>query len=223
MFSDTFGSKGNVNYLCTRCSRQNSCLKSHNMTGILLYSPLDKSQEEIRLITINCCENDEAPVSCRLETVSLENSPEYAAMSYVWGDATITEKILVNGEAFSATTNLNAGLWHFRKYGLVPGKEKGLRLWVDAICINQQDMAERNQQVALMGDIYANASYVLSWLGLPGKHRIDNSLRLIQSFSQAIPDDLAQAIINMVEKSGHSSDGKRGDDDDDDGSATDDE
>jgi hypothetical protein len=41
--------------------------------------------------------------------------------------------------------------------------------WIDAICINQNDMNERNEQVPRMGDIYSMASRVWIWIGLPSK------------------------------------------------------
>jgi hypothetical protein len=40
-----------------------------------------------------------------------------------------------------------------------------LRIWADALCINQHDKVERSQQVAIMRHIYANASKVHVWLG----------------------------------------------------------
>lgn len=166
-----------------------------------IYSPLDQSRREIRLLTILPCENDEGQIVCQLQTASLDDDPEYAAMSYVWGDAAITTDILVDNIPFAATTNLVSGLLQFRRAGLgLPGKGKyaGLSgLWIDAVCINQQEIPERNQQVALMGDIYMSARYVLSWLGLPGERNIDKSLRLIRSFSQALPSQLTQQVVDM--------------------------
>jgi hypothetical protein len=44
-----------------------------------------------------------------------------------------------------------------------------MRFWIDAICINQNDLNERNEQVPRMGDIYSMASRVWIWMGLPSK------------------------------------------------------
>ncbi|RYP71898.1 hypothetical protein DL770_008053 [Monosporascus sp. CRB-9-2] len=66
------------------------------MTHNLLYKPLDKSRNEIRLVTILPSENEDEPVACRLETASLTDELEYVAMSYVWGDPSVTEDIVVN-------------------------------------------------------------------------------------------------------------------------------
>lgn len=176
------------------------------MDTSFLYDSLDESRREIRLITLLPSEDDEGEIACLLETASLDDEPEYAALSYVWGDPDDTIEILVNDIVFSATINLASGLIHFRRYGLgLPGKEDVAslpRLWVDAICINQQDTAERNQQVALMGDTYTKASYVLTWLGLPRTREIDPSIRLIRDFSQALPSRLKQEVLHTLENRG---------------------
>jgi hypothetical protein len=44
-------------------------------------------------------------------------------------------------------------------------KKKRRILWIDAICIDQSSMDERNQQVELMGDVYSKARRVILWLG----------------------------------------------------------
>jgi hypothetical protein len=40
-----------------------------------------------------------------------------------------------------------------------------MTLWADAICINQEDLQERKQQLGLMGSIFSNAKYVIAWFG----------------------------------------------------------
>jgi hypothetical protein len=84
---------------------------------------------------------------------------KYEALSYVWGDASVTSPILLNGYPFEVTLNLKAALNHLRL-------ESSLRvLWVDAISINQRDVEERNQQVQAMTMIYKTAQRVIVWLG----------------------------------------------------------
>lgn len=70
----------------------------------------------------------------------------------------------MNGIAFEVGENLAAALVNIR--GLESAGEKPRALWIDAICINQSDIAERNRQVRLMPSIYAKAQMVLIWLGL---------------------------------------------------------
>lgn len=82
------------------------------------YTPLDEFRNEIRLVVILPSKDDDETVSCKLQTASLDEKLEYAALSYVWGDPTITKDIIVNGLPFAATTNLGSALWHMRKYGI---------------------------------------------------------------------------------------------------------
>lgn len=83
----------------------------------------------------------------------------YEALSYVWGDPRSVCSILVNEKAFPVTHNLFLALKHLR----LPYNER--KLWVDAICINQEDVEERSQQVQIMQKIYWRARRVIVWLG----------------------------------------------------------
>ncbi|KAK1674369.1 heterokaryon incompatibility protein-domain-containing protein [Colletotrichum godetiae] len=130
-----------------------------------LYEPLDTGKSEIRLLEYVSFSGQP---SLRLSSVSLDEKPAYTALSYVWGDASITETILLNGQEFHATKNLFNALQHLQDHWIdtFPGRHpQGFRVWVDALCINQQDVAERNQQVQLMRRIYSSAELVFSWLG----------------------------------------------------------
>ncbi|KAK3068800.1 hypothetical protein LTR53_013346 [Teratosphaeriaceae sp. CCFEE 6253] len=119
---------------------------------------LDSDRREIRLLVVEPGEDHEI-LACRLRTVSLDDQVSYTALSYVWGDPLLTRMILVDGQAFEATANLESALRHLRAD--LAGKE----LWVDAVCINQQDVEEKRQQVALMGALYSQAAGVTVWLG----------------------------------------------------------
>ncbi|KAK1639695.1 heterokaryon incompatibility protein-domain-containing protein [Colletotrichum phormii] len=130
-----------------------------------LYEPLDAGKSEIRLLEHVSFSGQP---SLRLSSVSLDEKPAYTALSYVWGDASITEPILLNGQGFHATKNLFNALQHLQDHWIdtFPSRHpQGFRVWVDALCINQQDVAERNQQVQLMRRIYSSAELVFSWLG----------------------------------------------------------
>ncbi|KAK3115218.1 hypothetical protein LTR53_005675 [Teratosphaeriaceae sp. CCFEE 6253] len=119
---------------------------------------LDSDRREIRLLVIEPG-GDHELLTCRLRTVSLDDEVSYTALSYVWGDPLLTRTILVDDQAFEATANLESVLRHLRAD--LAGKE----LWVDAVCINQQDVEEKRQQVALMGALYSQAAGVTVWLG----------------------------------------------------------
>ena len=110
------------------------------------------------------------PLVVRLETLDLNKSPSYAALSYTWGNAPYskgrpkdsTYQIVVNGVTMPVQQNLDDALEHLSI------KVQGLDvpLFVDAICINQADMNERGSQVRQMREIYENAELVLGWLGV---------------------------------------------------------
>lgn len=81
-----------------------------------LYEPLHPSSREIRLIKVEPSETDDSKI-CRCTMVKdslLEPSHKYIALSYVWGDATDTEPLIVNGRHVEATVNLIACLLRYR-------------------------------------------------------------------------------------------------------------
>ncbi|KAE8441369.1 hypothetical protein EG329_005472 [Mollisiaceae sp. DMI_Dod_QoI] len=123
-----------------------------------MYSPLDSHGREIRLVTIKAGLRSEE-IQCRLTHVSLDTFPDFEALSYVWGNPNNRTSILLNGQQFSATHNLGLAL----KY--LSSTTEDRVIWIDAICINQNDLDERSSQVQLMRDIYSSASLVVSWLG----------------------------------------------------------
>lgn len=67
--------------------------------------------------------------------------------------------ICIDGHSVPVTKSLWTALGHLR----YPGRSR--KLWIDYICINQEDIAERSQQVAKMGLIYEQAKSVVIWLG----------------------------------------------------------
>ena len=92
---------------------------------------------------------------------------DFAALSYVWGDEADTREIVVNGYALSVTANLEAALREFRKGWEFSGH---LKLWADALCINQKDLVERSHHVGMMRDLYESAWSVIGWLGKEDHH-----------------------------------------------------
>lgn len=79
------------------------------------YQPLDVSQRQIRLLSIDSSKDEASTISCSLHLSSLEDQPDFNALSYVWGDPSVTQNILVQGEVFAATTNLVSALRHIRE------------------------------------------------------------------------------------------------------------
>ncbi|KAK6207029.1 hypothetical protein QIS74_13517 [Colletotrichum tabaci] len=103
-----------------------------------------------------------------------DNKLEYEGLSYVWAPAGGEEYAYVveptapsTGAASSSLNirpNLAAALRHLRY------RDTPRRLWIDALCINQANLEERNQQVHMMCDIYRRANHVVVWLGAEGGH-----------------------------------------------------
>lgn len=128
------------------------------------YQDLHGELDEIRLLDLLPGGHEEPP-QCTLRTVTLTTEPDYNALSYVWGDNVATAPanpaILLNGDHFPVTPNLYSALQHLKpELGREP-----IHIWIDAVCINQNDMKERSQQVAMMRDIYSCATQVVIWLG----------------------------------------------------------
>jgi hypothetical protein len=120
----------------------------------------------------------QAPLTGSLRVVSLDELPQYAALSYTWGEySSPRDVVLLNGRIeLEITANCRDALLALRRRF---GK---LTIWVDAICINQADVAERNSQVPLMEDVYAQAESVLAWIG-PGDDSSDMALRWLHEAS----------------------------------------
>ncbi len=130
-------------------------------TNTLQYAPLDPDNNEIRLIQLLPATHRTKRIDCTLRIVSLKAKPRFEAISYAWGDESDTRPMTINGVAHAITANLHEALCRFRL------KYRRRTLWADALCINQQDAAEKDLQIPLMGQIYSSASCVLVWLG-PG-------------------------------------------------------
>lgn len=128
------------------------------MEPVALYQPLDSHGEEIRLVTLQQGQFHDA-IHCHLSKVSLKEGPSYQALSYTWGQPNSTLEIYLNKRPHQVTTNLEAALRRLR-LATTPRA-----LWIDALCINQTDILERNSQVMHMNGIYRKASKVVVWLG----------------------------------------------------------
>ncbi|CAN9448820.1 unnamed protein product [Alternaria alternata] len=121
------------------------------------------SARSIRILTLCPAEQHTDAIECTIEATELEEA-SYDALSYSWGmdedgDSSQDYEILIHGNRKWITRNLYEGLKRIRVC------DKPIRIWIDAVCINQQDDVERSVQVAMMADIYARAEKVLVWLG----------------------------------------------------------
>jgi len=126
--------------------------------GIFGRSRLNLAKDEIRVLTLHPGIWAD-PIRCSLRTVQLEDHPHYEALSYAWGDPNDCRRIFLDGRVGRVTANLEAALRRLRH----PTQDR--QLWVDALCINQADDAEKSHQVNLMSEIYSRTDEGLLWLG----------------------------------------------------------
>ncbi|KAI0127063.1 heterokaryon incompatibility protein-domain-containing protein [Xylariales sp. AK1849] len=140
-----------------------------------VYKPLGAN--EIRLLEL-FSDSFDAPLRCRIFIAKVDEMPEYEALSYVWGPQILSHTMYCNSSqaksnddhsTLSLGTNLHDALRHLR-YEPTPGNPVSIILWIDRICINQDDLQERSSQVQLMGAIYENCSQTIVWLGLEDEH-----------------------------------------------------
>jgi hypothetical protein len=84
----------------------------------------------------------------------------YVALSYVWGDETDKRAISIGGKKLGITASLDCALRHIRD------RRRMLHVWADGICINQNDVDDRNLQVSQMRSVYSAARHTIIFLGL---------------------------------------------------------
>ncbi|TKA83438.1 hypothetical protein B0A55_00320 [Friedmanniomyces simplex] len=103
--------------------------------------------------------NESEPIVCKLTDVKRGYPLAYTAISYTWGDASKPlRNIICDGQAMSVTRNCHTVLSTLRRLGLAGP------FWIDALCINQTDVLERNAQVAVMGDVFRDAPLTVVFL-----------------------------------------------------------
>ncbi|KAJ9606843.1 hypothetical protein H2200_008853 [Cladophialophora chaetospira] len=129
------------------------------------YRDIDLSTNEFRLIRLLSQKpksvGSSLSIECELIHADLDHSPPYKALSYTWGDAKDgSRSISIDSKSFDVRNNL----WHalIRLHSEVTVSQL---LWVDAICINQANIKERNHQVSNMRSIFEKATQVIIWLG----------------------------------------------------------
>jgi hypothetical protein len=107
--------------------------------------------------------------------------PEYTAISYTWGDLNRKEPILLNNKKHYTTQNAKNVLLRIRS------RQTSQIVWIDAICIDQDHITERNHQVRLMDQIYSNAQQTFIWLGQASEDS-DLAMDFILTINQALDD-----------------------------------
>ena len=127
--------------------------------SVFKHTALQLDEKQIRLLTVQA--GTSPSIECTLRRASLNS--RYTCLSYEWKQADDLRSITINGGSFQVRPNLYGFLLAMRErlnHGLDTPD-----LWIDAICINQSKLDERNHQVQIMAEIYQRADQVLIWLG----------------------------------------------------------
>ena len=123
-----------------------------------------QTSPSIRLLDLWASDSRDQPLRCTIRQVRLHDNADtsqYEAVSYCWDDPTQVDFVLCGEARLGIGANLGLLLRQIRRH------DRLRTLWIDAICINQEDVDERNAQVAVMYHIYHRATQVLIWLGEP--------------------------------------------------------
>jgi hypothetical protein len=179
------------------------------------YQLLENNSSSFRLLEM--LPGTEGEITCLLHNKSLENCPDYDALSYTWNDprptveqterdAPVSEIFYVscNGQRLQVGRNLDSALQQLREFWL-HGNKIALQkyIWIDAICINQADNLEKTQQVSQMGKIYQGAKTVVAWLGDSDQyteraiHVVDN---LPDTSINNFDDDHLKALVGLLRR-----------------------
>ncbi|KAE8168539.1 heterokaryon incompatibility protein-domain-containing protein [Aspergillus tamarii] len=165
---------------------------------------------QLRVLVLHPAKDASLPLVCTLQTKSLKKSKlNYAALSYCWGTDSDQRRLLIfpgskrtakkwkyvarHATEMSIRKNLFQALLRLRR------KEVPIALWVDAICINQEDQKEKTEQLQQMATIYRMASHVCVWLGeADSEGRSDRAMDFIKrimdfAFLERLANDKAQA------------------------------
>ena len=166
-----------------------------------IYKKLQASQNEVRLVTIQPAAT-ESPLSCSLSHASLDDNlhTRYECLSYCWGGLRDTKQVRLFCDAttgtpsaecmMAVTSNLYAALERLRN------DSHSRTMWIDALCINQDDLQERTEQVSMMREIFAHASGVSVWLGCSSDsitRCIQDAQKIAQRYRDLLHDDTASA------------------------------
>jgi len=122
------------------------------------YSPL--APGHIRLLSLSITEDDELCTSIRHAHFDFKDPTVYSALSYVWGTGGFTVPMRCDDAILYITPTLEEALRQLTKN---LGNQEAI--WIDQICINQQDLQERSEQVKMMNPIFKRASSVIAYLG----------------------------------------------------------
>lgn len=134
--------------------------------------PILQTSKFIRVLDVQAAADDEAPLSGSLRSINLADNPSFSALSYVWGEDKDGRVVLCDHVQVPITANGYSALQHLRR------KLGSFTIWIDAICIDQNNESEKESQIPLMGEIYHFAEPVYVWLG-EGDQQSNRAMELL--------------------------------------------
>jgi hypothetical protein len=134
---------------------------SHSWDQLELFKhdPLDYHGSTIRLVKVRPSTDANDQIQCDIRIASTDS--EYICLSYVWGNREPGDWVLINDKRLWARQNLI----HFLTTAQSLVDIQSNWIWIDALCIDQENIEEREHQTKRMGHIYSRANRVVSWLG----------------------------------------------------------
>ncbi|KAI0439993.1 HET-domain-containing protein [Xylaria telfairii] len=144
------------------CTRHASQSQVDDDNGLPLYRrQLNNHKYEVRLLELYKSSNSGSrhAFKCRLQYRSLQDYPQYVALSYCWGDLPNTQDLVVENTRVLVSETLLSALEQLWQMG-------NTLIWVDYLCINQSDNDEKSGQVRMMDIIFSRATTVFAWLGV---------------------------------------------------------
>lgn len=152
------------------------------------YAPFSDSRS-IRILTLHPARDRDEPLSGDLSTEPLLHEAaagdmEFEAVSYVWGSRKREQQLRCGEDrALAITQSIYDALQRLR----LPDRPR--RLWADQVCINQDDIEERSQQVDLMNNVYLSARQVLVWLGRDKDNKAEDAMKMVDHLQEVFADE----------------------------------
>ncbi|KAK4078974.1 hypothetical protein Trihar35433_79 [Trichoderma harzianum] len=159
-----------------------------------VYGPL-KARQSVRFLVLQPGSECDPLIGSlevgSLDLADIEQLLPYEAISYVWGNCDRHFELICDGDILTLTQSIHDALHRVR----LPDQPR--RLWADQVCINQEDGAERSQQVRLMNSVYKNAKNVLVWLGSDLDGVAEKAERTVRELNEAFKDTEAHAAFKL--------------------------
>lgn len=175
-------------HCCSNCWLRSPLLASEPIVGgeyripfyenpFFRYKPIPAGQTRILCLQPGTADQ---PLTIRILPMNRSDSGSYDALSYTWGSPTRSRVVVLNESLFFVTDSLYDALMYLRL------SNRPRWLWADALCINQDDVAEKNIQIPMMNSIYRNAENVIVWIG---EHANNSELALAGMRYLEVPEN----------------------------------